>query len=92
VFQQGGIRVAAQTPRKRGSAAPAVRKHVMVSVRLDVGTNARLSAAAALAGIDKSAFRARAIAEALAGIVVFARRNRDGHGAPSDEVDRAVPA
>ena len=92
MFQQGGIQVAAQTPRKRGSAAPAVRKHVMVSVKLDVASNARLSAAAALAGIDKSTFCARAITEALSGIVVFDRRKPDGQGDPSDEVDRPAPA
>ena len=84
--------MAAQIPRKRVSAATAVRKHVMVSVKLDVASNARLSAAAALAGIDKSTFCARAITEALSGIVVFDRRNRDGHGDPSDEVDRAASA
>ena len=84
--------MAAQTPRKRGSAAPAVRKHVMVSVKLDVASNARLSAAAALAGIDKSTFCARAITEALAGIVVFDRRKPDGQLDPSGEEDRASVA
>ena len=84
--------MAAQTPRRRGPAAAAPRKHVMTSVRLDVATHARLSAAAALAGLDKSTFCARAISDALVGIVVFDRRNRDGHGDPSDEVDRAVSA
>lgn len=64
----------------------------MTSVRLDVATHARLSAAAALAGLDKSTFCARAISDALVGIVVFDRRNRDGHGDPSDEVDRASVA
>lgn len=46
----------------------------MASVRLDVGTYARVSAAAALAGMDKSAWMARAIGEALKGVVVIDRR------------------
>jgi hypothetical protein len=72
--------VAAQVPKRRGSAAPAARKHVMVSVRLDVPTNARVAAAAALAGLDKSTYCARAITEALAGIVVFDRNNPKSGG------------
>lgn len=76
--------MAAQTPRRRGTAAPPARKYVMVSVRLDVVTNSRLAAAAALAQIDKSAFCAGAITEALKGIVVI-RRSRSGEddGDPS---------
>jgi hypothetical protein len=46
----------------------------MASVRLDVATHARVAAAAALAGIDKSSWMSRAITEALTGIVVFDRR------------------
>jgi hypothetical protein len=65
----------------------------MVSVRLDVATNARVAAAAALAGIDKSAFCAKAITEALTGIVVFDRRSERApklpdHVDPSGEDDR----
>lgn len=84
--------MAAQTPRRRGSAAAAPRKHVMTSVRLDVATHARLSAAAALAGMDKSTFCARAISDALVGIVVFDRRKPDGQLDPSGEEDRAISA
>jgi hypothetical protein len=47
----------------------------MASVRLDVATHARVAAAAALAGMDRSAWIGRAINEALAGIVVFDRRS-----------------
>jgi hypothetical protein len=59
----------------------------MVSVKLDVLQNARVAAAAALAGIDKSSFCAKAIDAALAGIVVFDRNNpkSNGHGDPSSE-------
>ncbi len=70
--------MASQPVRKRGSATPAARKHVMASVRLDVATHARVAAAAALAGLDKSAWMSRAITEALAGIVVFDRRAPKG--------------
>ena len=66
--------MAAQPTRRRGSAVPTARKHVMASVRLDVATHARVAAAAALSGLDKSAWMSRAITEALAGIVVFDRR------------------
>lgn len=44
------------------------------TVRLDVATHARVSAAAALAGLSKTTWMERAIAEALQGIVVFDRR------------------
>lgn len=86
----GGRRVASQPVRKRGSATPAARKHVMASVRLDVATHARVAAAAALAGLDKSAWMSRAITEALSGIVVFDRRAPKGgdHGDPGEMDDR----
>lgn len=77
--------MAAQPARRRGSAAPTVKKYVMASVRLDVATHARVAAAAALAGLDKSAWMSRAITEALTGIVVFDRRTAK----PGDRVDLA---
>jgi len=66
--------VAAQPSKRRGSATPSARKFVMASVRLDVATHARVAAAAALAGMDRSTWIGKAINEALAGIVVFDRR------------------
>lgn len=75
--------MAAQPARRRGSAAPSARKHVMASVKLDVATYARVAAAAALAGTDKSTWMSKAITEALAGIVVFDRRAAK----PGDQVD-----
>jgi hypothetical protein len=57
----------------------------MCSVRLDVATHAKLSAAASLSGVDKSTFCARAITEAVAGVVVIDRRKTAGHGNPSGE-------
>lgn len=67
--------MAAQPTRRRGPAAPAARKHVMASVRLDVAQHARVAAAAALAGVDRSTWINKAINDALAGIVVFDRRS-----------------
>lgn len=57
----------------------------MTSVRLDVATHSRLSAAASLAGVDKSAFCARAIENALVGIVVFDRRAGKSETAQPDQ-------
>ncbi len=65
----------------------------MASVRLDVTTNARVAAAAALAGIDKSAWMSRAITEALAGVLVIDRRKTADRGDPSGEgIDDDVAA
>ena len=84
--------MAAQPSRRRGSAAPPVRKFVSASVRLDVGTHARVAAAAALAGVDRSTWINRAITDALKGIVVFDRTKGPDHGDLSDDEDRAGAA
>ena len=80
--------MAAQPARRRGSAAPSARKFVMASVKLDVATHARVAAAAALEGMDKSAWMSKAITEALTGIVVFDRRSERA----AKIVDRGDPA
>ena len=72
--------MAAQTPQRRKSADPQPGRIVKCSVSLDAATNARLAAAAALEGIDKSTYMARCITESLRGIVVFDRRNSPGRG------------
>ena len=69
--------MANSSTRRRGSAVPSARKFVMASVRLDVATHARVAAASALAGLDKSAWMSRAITEALSGVVVIDRRKSD---------------
>jgi predicted HicB family RNase H-like nuclease len=70
---------------QKGKSAPKPKRtHVSASVRLDVATHARVSAAAALAGVDKSTWMSRAITEALQGIVVFDRRKGAGQGDLSD--------
>jgi hypothetical protein len=55
----------------------------MASVKLDVASYAKVSAAAALSGVDKSTWMSRAIAEALKGIVVFDRNAEK----PAEDVD-----
>jgi hypothetical protein len=84
--------VASKSAQRHGSAAPTAKKHVMASVRLDVATHARVAAAAALAGLDKSAWMSRAITEALSGVVVIDRRNPKSAGEvdPSGEEDRTA--
>lgn len=49
------------------------RTHVMASVRLDVATYAKVSAIAALRGVDKSSFMSRVIMESVRSVVVFDR-------------------
>lgn len=83
--------------KDKGRPAPRPKaRTVSLSVRVDVPTNARVAAAAALQGIDKSTFCARAIEAALQGIVVFDRKDGKSkaaeHGDPSDEVDRSDAA
>lgn len=69
---------------QRGESAPAQKKtHVSASVRLDVATHARVAAAAALEGIDKSTYMARAIKASLKGIVVVNRQAKSGDKADS---------
>ena len=75
--------MAAQSPRRRAPAEAPASKFVKCSVSLDVATHARLSAAAALAGLDKSAYMSRAIHESLKGIVVIDRRKSDDHVDPA---------
>ena len=70
--------MAAQTPRNRKSADVQASRIVKCSVSLDVATHARLSAAAALEGIDKSTYMSRCIIESLKGIVLFDRRSSTG--------------
>ena len=60
------------------------------SVVLDVGTNARLAACAALEDIDKSTYMARVITESLRGIVVFDRRKSADGADPSSDRRSAI--
>lgn len=60
----------------------------MASVKLDVATHARVSAAAALAGTDRSAWMFRAISDALRGVVVIDRRGREPADRAADEAEK----
>jgi hypothetical protein len=62
--------VAAQPSRPRKSRAAKERKTVMLSVRIDVPTHAKLSAFVSVRGIDKSTCVSRWIKKNLAGVVL----------------------
>lgn len=49
-------------------------KRIKVSVFLDAETHAKLAGASALAGMDRSAFAATAIRDAVSSIVLFDRK------------------
>lgn len=61
-------------PRRRKTAVPSVERSVKATVVVDVDTHARWAAAAALAGVDRSAWAAGVIKEALRGVIVVDRR------------------
>jgi len=86
------IRVAAQTPRRRGSAEPAARKSVMASVKLDVATHTRVGVAASLAGTDKSTWMSKLITDAVQGIVIIDRRSAGSRPDPTPEDRQDTPA
>lgn len=78
--------VAAQTPRRRKIADPSTTKFVKATVLLRVEVHARLAAAAALRGVDRSTYAAECIENGLKGIVVIDRRRKpDDHVDSSDE-------
>lgn len=79
-------------PRRRKSADPSVSRTVKTTVVLDANTHARLAAAASMDGMDRSAWAARCIADALKGVVVIDRRKSNDHVDPSGEKDRASAA
>lgn len=77
--------MAAQNPKRRGSAEPTTRRTVMASVRIDASVYTKVGVAASLEGIDKSAFMSRVITQAVQGIVVFDRRKSAGAVTVADE-------
>lgn len=64
-------------PRRRKSAVASGSKTVKASISVDVALHARWAAAAALRGMDRSAFAVEAIEAAVRGIVVVDRRKTD---------------
>lgn len=85
--------MAAQSPRRRGSAAPPAQKTVKTSLVVDVELHSRWSAAASLRGCDRNAFAVEALRSALKGIVVIDRSRKSAdHGAPASEEESADAA
>ena len=75
--------MATDRPRRRKAAAPPARKPVKATILVDVETHARWAAAAALRGVDRSAFAVAALQEALKGVVLFVRENSPDEADPS---------
>ena len=79
----GGVRVAASTPPAAvGPPPPRPASTCPPRSGSYVATHARVAAAAALAGVDRSTWINRAITDALKGIVVFDRTKADDHEDP----------
>jgi hypothetical protein len=74
----------ARTKRRTGHET--VRAHITINVAL----NARWSAAAALARIDRSEFAVLALEEACRGLFVTDRRKPADRGKASDRLDPAM--
>lgn len=84
--------MAAQPTRGRKSADSKPRDHVMASVKLDVATYAKVSAAAALAGVDKSAFMSQAISAAVRQFVIIDRSKKPAGEADLSGIDDRTAA
>jgi hypothetical protein len=61
-------------------------------VLLDVGTHARLAAAAALRGVDRSTYAAGCIKAGLTGIIVVDKQTSTDHGELAGGEDRETAA
>lgn len=83
--------MAEERPRKRRTAATQPRKTVKASIVLDVQTHARLAAAAALRGMDRSALAAEFITEGLKGLVIV-NRGKFADNVDSDSPGRSTDA
>ena len=70
--------MSAQVPRRRKPAVPPSSRSVKASILVGVELHARWAAAAALRGMDRSAFAVEAIAEACRGVIVVDRTKSSG--------------
>lgn len=84
--------MATESPRRRKPASPAKRRTVKTTVVVDVDTHSRWALAAALRGLDRSAWAAEVITEALKGLIVIDKRKSSASVDLSDEVDRVEAA
>jgi hypothetical protein len=78
--------MASANPRRRAPAGASARKHVKASILVDVELHARWSAAAALRGMDRSAFAVEALRAACKGIIVIDKSRKH-----ADEADPSAP-
>jgi hypothetical protein len=85
----GGGTVSAPSPRRRKVTVPQTGKAVKASILVGVELHARWAAAAALRGMDRSAFAVEAIEAACKGIHIIDRRKTAGR---VDSSDRQGPA
>lgn len=79
------IAVSTQSPRRRKHAASSAARTVKCTVLLRVETHARLAAAAALRGCDRSTFAAECIETGLKGVIVIDKRKPADHADLSGE-------
>lgn len=79
--------MSAPTPRSRKSAVPQEGRSVKASIQVDARTHALWAAAAALRGMDRSAFAVEAIKEACRGLVIVDRRKHSGSVKINDRLD-----
>lgn len=84
--------MAAQSPRRRVSAATQDNRPVKLSVPIAVGTHSRLCALAALRRMPVGALAAQFIDDGLKGkvIVVDKQAKPADHADPTDEVESAA--
>lgn len=78
-------------PRRRKTAVPQTERTVKATVIVDADTHVRWAAAAALANMDRSAWAAAVLREALRGVVVVDRRKTAGQPDTSDRPGKASP-
>lgn len=74
----------ATAPRRRKAAATQTERTVKATVVVGVDLHVRWAAAAAMAGMDRSAWAAAVLAEALRGVVVMDRRKTPDRSGKED--------
>jgi hypothetical protein len=78
-------------PRRRKIAVPQTDRTVKATVIVDADTHVRWAAAAAMANMDRSAWAAVVIREALRGVIVVDRRKTAGQPDANDRPGKASP-
>jgi hypothetical protein len=78
-------------PRRRKSAVTQAERTVKATVVVDVDTHVRWAAAAAMANMDRSAWAAAVIRDALRGVVVMDRRKTSDRSEGKDRLTVESP-